>query len=79
MYVACNMKNKVYLVAVYMGSRSDENRGGTIHVVVSISMLCLYEAWTFFIPPRQGGIPLDADGIPTKAGQKIPYKCFVTE
>ena len=39
--------------------------------------MCLYEPGTFFIPSRQGGIPLEIDGIPTKVGQKCSYKCLM--
>ena len=41
------------------------------------NIFCLYEARTFFIPHRQGGIPLETDGTPAKAEQKSPYKWFV--
>ena len=36
------------------------------------AMLCLFEAGPFFIPFRQGEIPLETDEIPAKVGQKSP-------
>ena len=59
---------------------------GSRHVYVSIIFIAfrLYEAGTFFVPSRRGGISLSATGIslsatgiPPQAGRFLSYKCFI--
>ena len=52
---------------------------GPRHVYVSIIFITflLYEAGTFFVPSRLGGILLSATGIPPQAGRFLSYKCFI--
>ena len=48
------------------------------YTIISLQKLycVLYKARAFFFQSRQGGIPIETDGIPRKLGQKSAYKCF---
>ena len=52
---------------------------GSRHVYVPIIFITfrLYEAGTFFVPSRLGGISLSATGIPAEAGRFSSYKRFI--